>query len=152
VLSHLESVHRSGDGFIARCTAHEDSHPSLSVRETPDGTVLLRCRAGCSTADIVRNAGLAWVDLFERGSRERLRPRRWQGIVPIAAHGRPALVSLGDDVVAAWLGELGRLAYARDRLDTRALAALSTLAGASGSSKASVRVALAAAIAGDLSA
>jgi hypothetical protein len=149
VVAHLEGVRRSGDSFIARCTAHEDVHPSLSIKETADGTVLLRCRAGCSTADIVRNAGLAWADLFPHGHRERLHPRRWMGDVPMNASGRPALVSFDDDVVAGWLGELGRLAYVRNRLDSRALTALSTLAGACGSSKVSMREHLAAAIAGD---
>lgn len=51
--------------------------------------------------------------------------------------------------VAGLLGELGRLAYTRDRLDARALAALSTLAGACGSSKVVMREALAVAIARD---
>ena len=150
VLARLEGVRRAGtDSWQARCTAHEDIHPSLSIKEAADGTVLLRCRAGCGTADIVRNAGLAWVDLFPAGDRERQRPRKWMGIIPIAAHGRPAFVSFDDDLVAAWLGELGRLAYVRNRLDSPGLAALSTLAGACGSSKAAMRQALAAAIAGD---
>jgi hypothetical protein len=152
VLGRLEQVRQvTVDSWVARCTSHEDQHPSLSIKETPDGTVLVRCRAGCSSADIVRNAGLAWADLFPAGSRERQRPRRWMGAVPIAAHGRPALVSFGDDVVAAWLGELGRLAYTRNRLDKAALMALNTLAGACGSSKVAVREHLAAAIAGDAS-
>jgi len=51
--------------------------------------------------------------------------------------------------VARLLGEVGRSAYALNRLDRRALAALSTLAGAAGSSKVAMREALAAAIAGD---
>jgi len=51
--------------------------------------------------------------------------------------------------VAGLLGEVGRSAYALNRLDSRALAALSTLAGAAGSSKVAMREALAAAIAGD---
>ena len=72
------------------------------------------------------------------------------GIVPVAPHGRPALCSFGDDVVAAMLAEIGRLAYARNSLDQSALRALSTLAGASGTSRAAMREALAAAIAGDV--
>jgi hypothetical protein len=69
-----------------------------------------------------------------------------------------ALIELGREIdranaertrVAGLLGEVGRSAYALNRLDARALAALSTLAGAAGSSKASMREALAAAIAGD---
>lgn len=149
VLARLEGVRRSGDSFVARCTTHEDVHPSLNIKETADGTVLLRCHAGCSTADIVRNAGLAWVDLFPAGSRERRRPRLWMGLTPMNSSGRPALESFGDDRVSALLAEVGRLAYTRDRLDARALSALSTLAGACGSSKASMRDHLAVAIAGD---
>lgn len=63
--------------------------------------------------------------------------------------GGHALHSSENDVVAAKLAEIGRLAYARNRLDQAALSALSTLAGASGSSRAAVRQALAEVIAGD---
>jgi len=61
-----------------------------------------------------------------------------------------ALEAFGDDIVTGMLAEIGRLAYARNRLDQRALRALSTLAGAAGSSRAAMREALAAAIAGDI--
>lgn len=69
-----------------------------------------------------------------------------------------AVIELGRNVdaavaerkrVAGLLGEVGRSAYALNRLDARALAALSQLAGAAGSSKVAMREALAAAIAGD---
>ena len=130
VLSHLEGARRVGDSWVARCTTHEDSHPSLSIKEATDGTVLLRCRAGCSTADIVRNAGLAWVDLFPPGSRDRRKPRTWMGSVPMAGHGRPALVSFGDPVTACMLSELARLAHVRGRLDTQIAGALRVVAAA----------------------
>jgi hypothetical protein len=135
---------------MSRCSHHDDSTASLSIREGDDGRVLLHCHAGCSTVDVVASAGLSMSDLFPPGSWERRRPRTWKGIVPIAAHGRPALVSFGDDVAAAMLAEIGRLAYARKRLDQASLRALSTLAAASGASKAAMREALAASIAGDI--
>ena len=57
-----------------RCPAHEDRSPSLHVTQAPDGTWLLRCFAGCETADILTALGLVWADLFPDPSRP-CRPR-----------------------------------------------------------------------------
>ena len=38
--------------FVARCPAHEDKNPSLSITDR-DGRVLVRCHAGCSQADVI---------------------------------------------------------------------------------------------------
>jgi hypothetical protein len=43
---------RSGSAWMAKCPAHEDSNPSLSIRED-GGKVLLHCHAGCSQAAVV---------------------------------------------------------------------------------------------------
>ncbi|MGB8477672.1 MAG: hypothetical protein WCE63_02375 [Acidobacteriaceae bacterium] len=48
----------------ARCPAHEDSSPSLSIAEGKDGRVLMRCWAGCATKDILSACGLTMRDLF----------------------------------------------------------------------------------------
>jgi Protein of unknown function (DUF3987) len=57
---------RCGDGYQAQCPAHEDRNPSLSVRSATDATLLLKCRAGCSTERIVSALGLKLPDLFPR--------------------------------------------------------------------------------------
>jgi hypothetical protein len=132
VLAHLENVRPAGAGWVATCTAHEDRHPSLSVKETSDGTVLLRCRTGCSTADIVRNAGLCWPDLFPAAHRERFKTRAWGGGLPMGPSGRPALLCMGDDQAAAFLGELARLSKVRGTLDRPVAAALKAVAAAVG--------------------
>jgi hypothetical protein len=41
---------RAGDGWMARCPAHDDREPSLSIRQGEDGKVLVRCDAGCEQA------------------------------------------------------------------------------------------------------
>ncbi|TFH47119.1 MAG: hypothetical protein E4H01_08830, partial [Lysobacterales bacterium] len=38
---------KAGCGWIARCPAHDDIKPSLSIRETEDGKILVYCHAGC---------------------------------------------------------------------------------------------------------
>lgn len=65
LLSRLNKVRATGEGrWTACCPAHEDAHPSLAVRETADGTVLVKCFSGCSSADVVAAVGLELGDLF----------------------------------------------------------------------------------------
>ena len=44
---------RTGNGWICKCVCHDDRNPSLSIGQGVDGTVLLRCHAGCSSVDII---------------------------------------------------------------------------------------------------
>ena len=50
--------------LLFRCPAHQDRHPSLSVRELDDGTLLVFCHAGCSTEDVLEAIGLEMADLY----------------------------------------------------------------------------------------
>jgi hypothetical protein len=55
---------RGGQGWVARCPAHHDRLPSLSIADGVDDGLLLRCFAGCSWGPI-RNAvraGLLWPE------------------------------------------------------------------------------------------
>jgi len=143
VLSRLPDARRGGKGWMARCPHHEDSSASLSIAEGTDGRALLHCFSGCGLIDVVADLGLSIVDLFPPGSRERRRPRTWRGIVPMASHGRPALVSFGDPVTACMLGELARLAHIRGRLDVQVAGALRLLAAAVDVSSERLRTAVA---------
>jgi hypothetical protein len=130
VLSHLEGVHRSGAGWMAKCSHHDDRSASLSIREADDSKVLLHCMAGCDTRSVVESAGLSMVDLFPKG-RERFKARTWKGVITMT-QGRPALASFGDDQTASLLGELARLAKVRGTLDKAVATALKALASAVG--------------------
>ena len=67
-IARLDGAKKSGKGWIARCPAHDDKNPSLSV-SNGDGKILVKCHTGCSTADIVGAMGLSVKDLFsENGS------------------------------------------------------------------------------------
>lgn len=67
LLSRLQKVRKSGNGFIATCPAHDDSSPSLSVKENEKGDVVLHCHAGCAYADIMSSVGLKQSDGFADG-------------------------------------------------------------------------------------
>ena len=54
-LDRLEGVRKSGTGWKARCPAHDDRNPSLSVTESGGGKVLVTCFAGC-TFGAIRDA------------------------------------------------------------------------------------------------
>lgn len=74
LLERLEYVRRAGDGrWNARCPAHDDKDPSLSIAEQADGRVLIRCHAGCGALEILTSVGLNWGALFPPDS-QRYRP------------------------------------------------------------------------------
>jgi hypothetical protein len=64
LLDRLQGVVRRGSGIMARCPAHEDKSPSLSISRGDDGRTLVNCHAGCKAEDIVKAAGLTMADLF----------------------------------------------------------------------------------------
>ena len=77
-LSGLSRVARGPDTngeYTTFCPAHDDQdHPNLNVREAEDGTVLLRCFAGCSQERVLaelENRGIRRSDLFARRNGER---------------------------------------------------------------------------------
>jgi putative DNA primase/helicase len=95
-----------GVGWTARCPAHDDRTPSLSIRDTDDNKVLLRCHAGCDQGRVIaalRARGLwaenGWRSPSQMGSPAEYKPNQngarrsevalaiWQSSNP--AHGTP---------------------------------------------------------------
>ena len=77
ILDRLEGVKRTGnDRAVAKCPAHNDRSPSLSIRETEDGTILVKCFAGCGAADVVAAIGMELSDLFPEKPTHHARPKR----------------------------------------------------------------------------
>jgi len=61
----LDNVKEAGEGkWTTRCPAHHDRENSLSVGTGDDGRILLKCFAGCDTAQIIAALGLTMADLF----------------------------------------------------------------------------------------
>lgn len=78
VLGRLEGVRRTGESrWIAKCPAHSDRGPSLSIRQMPDGRTLLHDFAGCDTGAVLDALGLTFRDLMpEALTSESLPPNR----------------------------------------------------------------------------
>lgn len=74
ILPKLEMVRPTGGQFQARCPAHEDNSPSLSLAYGTEQPVILKCHAGCDSESILDAIGLTWADLSkpreERAERE----------------------------------------------------------------------------------
>jgi putative DNA primase/helicase len=63
LLGRLEGVRPAGpNSWVARCPAHPDRNPSLSVA-LKDGRVLVHCFAGCPPEAVLEAVGLTWRDL-----------------------------------------------------------------------------------------
>lgn len=81
LLDRLDQVRDKGrDRWVARCPAHEDRKPSLSIAETPDGRVLVNCFSGCAVEDVLAAVGLTLEDLFP--------PR--ESVLAATTDGRPS--------------------------------------------------------------
>jgi hypothetical protein len=62
-LERLENTRHSGNGWTARCPAHDDRIASLGVAENGN-KLLVTCHAGCPTESVVEAMGLTMRDLF----------------------------------------------------------------------------------------
>ena len=60
------------DQWTGHCPAHEDRDPSLSIRLSPEGKILLHCFAGCPVEAVLEALGVSWRDLFPDSREEPL--------------------------------------------------------------------------------
>jgi hypothetical protein len=72
ILGRLDRVRPSHYGWIARCPAHVDRSPSLSLR-VGERAVLMKCFAGCSIQEICDAIGIEVRELFFTSSRGQSR-------------------------------------------------------------------------------
>ncbi len=62
--------------WSACCPAHDDKSPSLSIRELPDGSLLIFCFGGCGAAAVVAALGLDMTDLYTQKEKSGSEPTR----------------------------------------------------------------------------
>lgn len=69
LLSRLTKVKGRNGNYVACCPAHQDRNPSMTIRETEDGKILMHCFAGCSVQEIAGAIGFDLTDLFPPSDR-----------------------------------------------------------------------------------
>ncbi len=72
IISQALGGKRSGSQYLAPCPVHNDSTPSLAIKDGTDGKLLVRCHAGCSNADVI--AALKDMDLWPERSQHQSYP------------------------------------------------------------------------------
>jgi len=65
LLSRLDAVEETRRGWRARCPAHEDWRPSLSIAVGAGDRILLHDFAGCRAEEVLAALGLTWRDLHQ---------------------------------------------------------------------------------------
>ncbi|MCS6919933.1 MAG: hypothetical protein NZM28_09190, partial [Fimbriimonadales bacterium] len=135
IVPYLRRARRLANGqYLACCPAHDDSEPSLSLAETPDGNLLVHCHAGCSQEAVLRElrrlAGLdarrpapqAGLTLQQYAEAKRLNAdalREW-GVSDAVYQQRPALRIEYRDTDGNPIAVQYRLALSGDRFRWKA--------------------------------
>lgn len=81
LLSRLDRVRKTGNGeWTACCPAHDSaSKSSLSIKEAPDGRVLIHDFAGCTANEVLLAIGMDFAELFpERDHDDAGRRNGWR--------------------------------------------------------------------------
>ena len=60
----ITQAKQSGSSWVAKCKAHDDHSPSLSLSEGDDGRTLFTCHVGCDREAILSAFGLTWADVL----------------------------------------------------------------------------------------
>src|SRR5687768_16557700 len=77
LIHRLDGVRETGPGrWVAKCPAHDDESPSLSLRELEDGRVLVHDFGGCAAIDVVEAVGLRMSDLFPAPLGQHITPTK----------------------------------------------------------------------------
>ena len=83
LISSLDGLRQTGPRrWLAKCPAHDDRSPSLSIAERDDGAALIHCHGGCSVHEVVAALGLQLHDLFPPTDRDRDNRPRQRASIP----------------------------------------------------------------------
>ena len=75
ILDRLEGVKSTGsDSYRCKCPAGHKSPSQMTLKELPDGRVLIYCFAGHSPVEIMESIDMGLGDLFEEAIEDRIRP------------------------------------------------------------------------------
>lgn len=102
---HGITVRRSGAGWSAKCPAHDDRNPSLSIATGDDGRCLVNCHAGCESKDVVSALGLDMKDLMRERKKRPAKSKK--KLTSRTSPPTPDAFATPDEAVAALERTLG---------------------------------------------
>lgn len=117
VLQQLKGVSETRGGWKARCPAHDDKNPSLSISVGKNDCVLLHCHAGCTPVEICAAIGMKTSELFTKQGRPKApkpKSKATNSTVKIAEPpplNSPVSKSDIDAVLKCWTGTKTVYAY-----------------------------------------
>lgn len=104
VLSRLQDYRDRGNGkYIAKCPAHDDRSPSLSITEGRNGNAVMLCFAECSIDEICAALGLEVSDLFPHTKSHHAPPQKVRMALTDAFHClqyESTIVAIAADILA----------------------------------------------------
>ena len=123
LLNRLDGVRQTAAlKYVARCPAHDDKSPSLSLHDLED-RVLIHCFAGCGPGEVLSAVGLTLSDLFVRHETHRPTPsrNRWDARILLKllrAESEVVLMAANDTAKGRTLNteDYGRLCLAIERI------------------------------------
>ena len=70
--------HKAGSSWMARCPAHDDRKPSLTLYDASDGKTLVHCHAGCDQRTVIAALGDRglWSQTGKRLATDFAKPKR----------------------------------------------------------------------------
>jgi hypothetical protein len=125
IIERLDGVRTRGPNqWVARCPAHEDRSPSLSIRETSTGNILVYDFGGCDTHSVLAALGLTVGDLFAEPFPDVKpgKPNHWHARKEAfeTIHRECLLVAIAGETLAAGvtlsLDDRNRLCFAATRI------------------------------------
>jgi len=124
LLDRLEKVRATGNGtWLACCPAHADKRPSLSIKETGDGVVLVHCFAGCGVDEILGASGVPIDELFPPkppqgdNAKPLRRPFPAADVLEALSAEAQIVVLCAMDMRKGQMPDMERLLLAKERID-----------------------------------
>ncbi|WIC90192.1 DNA primase/helicase [Arthrobacter phage VroomVroom] len=114
LLKSQTDVVEEADGYLIHCPAHPDSKQSLRITVSDAGKVLLKCRAGCKTGDVVKALGITMKDLASMTAGDVKLEHKATSTDTPASPAAVAALAVKLDAYAAAIDPEAR-AYAADR-------------------------------------
>ena len=116
LLARLDGVRSTGARrWLAKCPAHDDRSPSLSISERDDGAVLLHDHGGCSVHEVLSAVCMEMHELFPKTDRDRDGRPRQRNPIPfkdiletLATEALIVIVAANDTARGEVLGEVDR--------------------------------------------